>query len=162
MRISKQSNLCCRDTRFGHSVGTILSVKNENYSGYGEDFTKVLVKNYLGIIVHQRLTVPRRMESRKERYTETTEGTSAGLLQSVLDENGGFILWNAIFMCDMSKTSRQKEQHFYERRFGETFEAPVLPFGAMVVFSSDFLQKTSQGSTNLARRFYQEYSSEMY
>ena len=55
--------------------------------------------------------------------------TCAGLLQSVLDDNGGLILWTAIFICDMSKTSWRMEK-LYERRFGETFEGPVLPLGA--------------------------------
>ena len=40
------------------------------------------------------------------------EGTSAVLLQPGLDDNGGLILWNAIAICAMSKTSRQTGEHF--------------------------------------------------
>ena len=73
-------------------------MKNENFSGYGEDFTKVLVYTDLGIIC---ASTPHRSETNgiaERAVRRTTEGTSAGLLQSVLDENGGLILWNAIFM----------------------------------------------------------------
>ena len=34
----------------------------------------------------------------------------------------------------MSKTSWQKEKTPYERRFGEPFEGPIIPFGAMVEY----------------------------
>ena len=90
-------------------MDTIVSVKNENFSGYGEDFTKVPVNNYLGIIMHQRLTVPRRMVSQKERYAEQQKGSVLNL-QSVLDHNGGLILWNSILICDMSETSWRMEK----------------------------------------------------
>ena len=50
----------------------------------------------------------------------------------------------------------------YESRFGEPFKGPVIPFGAMVLISSDLLQKTGQGSTNLVRKFYLEYSSDIH
>ena len=50
----------------------------------------------------------------------------------------------------------------YERRIGEPFEGPVIPFGPMVENIIRFLHETSQDSTNLARKFYQEYSSDMH
>ena len=90
--------MCCCGTRFGHSVDTILSVKIENFSGYGEDFTKV---------------PPHRSETNgfvERAVRRTTEGTSAELLQPVLDEDGGLILWTAILICDMSKTSWRMEK----------------------------------------------------
>ena len=44
------------------------------------------VKNYHGIIVHQRLTDPRQMVLLNKRYARRNGGTSAVLLQSGLDE----------------------------------------------------------------------------
>ena len=40
--ISKQSPIRDRGTRFSYSVDTILSVQNQNVSGNGKEFTKVL------------------------------------------------------------------------------------------------------------------------
>ena len=44
-----------------------------------------------------------------------------------------------------------------KRRFGEPLKSPVIPFGAMV----RFLHETSQGFTDLAGKFCQEYFSDM-
>ena len=44
------------------------------------------VKNYHGIIVHQRSIDPRQMVLLRVRYAELKKGTSAVLLQSGLDE----------------------------------------------------------------------------
>ena len=44
-------------------------------------------------------------------------------------KTGGLILWNATVLCDMSKTSWK-----IERRFGEAFTLPVIPYGAMVEY----------------------------
>ena len=43
------------------------------------------------------------------------EGTSAVLVQSGLDENGGLILWNAIAICKMFRTSYQTGKHLMKR-----------------------------------------------
>ena len=44
------------------------------------------------------------------------------------------ILWNAISICAMSKTSGQMGKTPYERRFGEPVKGPVIPFGAVVEY----------------------------
>ena len=49
-------------------------------------------------------------------------------------KNGGLILWNTIALFRMSRTSWQVGKKPYERRFGEPFEGPVIPFGAMVEY----------------------------
>ena len=90
-RISKQSQICIRGTRLGNSMDSILSVQNENFSGDGQELTKVsppvgdaeshwfrqfigiwqiLEKTYHGIIVHLHHIDSRRMVLRKERYGE--------------------------------------------------------------------------------------------
>ena len=40
---------------------------------------------------------------------------------------GGQIPWNAIFVCDLSDGETP-----CERRFGEPFEGPIIPFGSLV------------------------------
>ena len=45
----------------------------------------------------------------------------------------GPILWNAIAICEMSKTSWHVGKP-YERRFGEPFDGLAIPFGAMVEY----------------------------
>ena len=55
-------------------------------------------------------------------------------LQSGLDGIGGLILWNATAICAMLKTSWQTGKPPCERRFGEPFDGPVIPFGAMVEY----------------------------
>ena len=48
--------------------------------------------------------------------------------------NGGQILWNAIASCEMYKTSWQTGKLAYERRFGESFKRPIIPFGALMEY----------------------------
>ena len=49
-------------------------------------------------------------------------------------KGGGQTLWNAIAICEMSKTSWRMEKRHNERRFGEPFKGPIIPFGAMVEY----------------------------
>ena len=50
----------------------------------------------------------------------------------------------------------------HERRFGEPFEGPVIPSGAMFEYLPISSRETSEGSTTSARQFYLEYSSDMH
>ena len=49
-------------------------------------------------------------------------------------KSGGLVLWNAIAISEMSKTSWQMVKTLYEIRFGEPFKGPIIPFGAMVEY----------------------------
>ena len=49
-------------------------------------------------------------------------------------KGGGQILWNAIGICEMSKTTWQTGKPPYERRLGKPFKGPVIPFGALVEY----------------------------
>ena len=57
---------------------------------------------------------PRRSETKgiaERAVRRIKEGTSAVLLPSGLDENGGLLLWFAVGLCEMSKTSWEMGQH---------------------------------------------------
>ena len=49
-------------------------------------------------------------------------------------KGGGQTLWNAVAICEMSKTSWQMAKTPFERRIGEPFQGPIIPFGAMVEY----------------------------
>ena len=85
------------------------------------------------------------------------ESASAVLLQSGMDER-----WcsDSVECCCYLRNVKDilaDGSTPYERRFGEPFRYPVIVFGAMVKYHP--ISATDQGSTNLARKFYQAYSS---
>ena len=47
---------------------------------------------------------------------------------------GGQILWNAIPICETSTDLLSDGKTPYERRFGEPFEGPIIPFGSLVEY----------------------------
>ena len=49
-------------------------------------------------------------------------------------KGGGPILWNAIAICETSKTSWEMGKTPCERRFGESFKGPIIPFGALIEY----------------------------
>ena len=50
-------------------------------------------------------------------------------------KNIGLILWNAMAICEVFKTTPGRwEKTPCERRIGEPFKSPVIPFGAMVEY----------------------------
>ena len=86
------------------------------------------------------------------------EGTSAELLQSGLNENWWAdsmecytYLRNVTDLLSDGKTP-------YERRFGQPFKGPIIPFGSLVEYY--LLRRTSQESINLERKSYLDCSSD--
>ena len=85
------------------------------------------------------------------------EGTSAVLLQSGLDEKW----WADSIEC---YTYLRNIQDFlsdgkmpYERRFGQPFKGPIIPFGSLVEYDP-ISAKDSQESINLERKYYLDCS----
>ena len=85
------------------------------------------------------------------------EGTSAVLLQSGLNESWWAdsmecytYLRNVTDLLSDGKTP-------YERRFGQPFKGPIIPFGSLVVYHL-LLRRISQEFTNLERKFYLDCS----
>ena len=72
-------------------------------------------------------------------------------------KNGGRILLNAIAICEMFKTSWEKT----ERRFGEAFKGPIIPFGARVEYHP-IQYEINQDFISLARRSYLGFYSDLH
>ena len=92
-------------------------------------------EEFSGINVHPRLTRSETNVIAERAVHRVKEGTSAVLLQSGLDENW----WADSMECYTYLRNVQdllsEGKTPYERRFGEPFEGPVVPFGAMVYSS---------------------------
>ena len=88
------------------------------------------------------------------------EGTSAALLQSGLDKNGGLIQENDTAICELLKTSWQTGKNLMK---GDSENHLMARSSRFVQWLNTirFLQETSQGSTNLVRKLYLEYFSDM-
>ena len=91
-----------------------------------------LVKNYHGLTVRQRITVLRRMVLVRERCAGLKKGLPLCCCNLAWRRSGGMIPWNVIVVCEMFKTSYQMGNTPCERRFGEAFEGPAIPFGLMM------------------------------
>ena len=117
------------------------------------------MKTYHELIVHERLIDPRRNGIAERALRRIKEGTSAVLLQSGLAKNGGLILWNAIAICEMFKTSWQTGKTLAKGDSENHLKAQLFRLVQWLFIR--FLQDTSQGSTNMVTKFYLEYSSDM-
>ena len=114
------------------------------------------MKISLGIIARLHHKDQKRIGIAERAVRRVKEGTSAVLLQSGLNESW----WADSMECcthlrnvtDLLSDGKTP----YERRFGETFNGPIIPFGSLVEYYH--LRKTSQESINLERKFYLEYS----
>ena len=88
------------------------------------------------------------------------EGTCAVLLQSGLNESWWAdsmecytYLRNVTELLSDGKTP-------YERRFGQPFKGPIIPFGALVEYHPITEERISEESINLERKFYLDCSSD--
>ena len=72
-------------------------------------------------------------------------------------KSGGLILWNAIAICEMSKTSWRMGKHVTNGDLENHLKARSLRL-VQWLNTIQFLRKTSQDSFNLARRCYLEFS----
>ena len=90
------------------------------------------------------------------------EGTSALLLQSGLNESW----WADSMECytylrnvtDLLSDGKTR----YERRFGQPFKGPLIPFGSLVENITLQLRRITQESINLERKSYLDCSSDTF
>ena len=139
--IPKQSPTRSRGTRSRHSMDTVLFVQNENFSGDEShvytDNSLELGKSCEDLSRNHRTSAPHRSETKgtvQRAVRRIKEGTSAFLLQSRLDEKW----WADSMKCYCNLRSIQDlladGKTPYERRFGEPFRGPMIPFGSMVEY----------------------------
>ena len=72
---------------------------------------------------------------------------------------GGQIPWNAIPVCEMSQISHLMGRTPYERRFGQPFKGPIIPFGSLVEYHP-ITAKDQSRSISLERKSYLDCSSD--
>ena len=75
-------------------------------------------------------------------------------------KNGGLILWNAIVICELSKTSWQMGKHLMSGDLRTILKARSVRLAQWLSIIL-FMRKTRQGSTNLVRMFNLVYSLQM-
>ena len=104
-------------------------VYTDNLMGFG--------KACEGLSWNHRTSTPHRSETNgiaERAVRRVKEGTSAVLLQSGLDKRW----WSDSIECYCYLRNVQDlladRKTLYERRFGEPFKGPIIPFGAMVKY----------------------------
>ena len=155
LRISKQSPICSRGAGFRHSMDPDISVQDQkklhkkpketfkiSWSPIGslKSVTLIIPWNSANLLpsllesLHVYATQIRNIWNAERAVRREKKGTSAVLLQSGLNESW----WADSMECDTylryvtellsdGKTS-------YERRFGEFFRGPIIPFGLLVEY----------------------------
>ena len=156
MWISKQSSICCRGAGLGYPMDPVVSVQNKNFSGNGKELAKVLgadeeTKSHLhrqfpriwqilwrpflkSFIVRQHLTDRNKMGLLRGQCSELRKGHLRCCCNQVWMKNGGRIPWYVTAICETYKISCLMGRHLTRGGFGEPFEGPVIPFGAMVEY----------------------------
>ena len=76
-------------------------------------------------------------------------------------KNGGLILWKCYRFLRNVEDLLADGKTPYEGYFGVPFKGPIIFFLVQWLNIMFFLHGTSQGSTNTARKFCQDYSSDM-
>ena len=156
MWISTQSSIRCGGTRLGNSVDTMKPVQNQNFSGNRKELAKVLgadvgqpknhqhgqfpwnlanlVKTFPGIIVRQHLTDRKQMGLLREQCAELRKGLCGAVPIWSGWKMVGVLPWHATVISETYKISCLLGRHPHERRFGQPFKGPIIPFGAVVEY----------------------------
>ena len=112
------------------------------------------------IIEPQHLIDSTQVELLKEQYAEQKKGHLQCCCNLAWSKNGGLIRWNAVAICDVPDLLADSRTP-YERRFGETFEGPIIPFEAMVQYFPISVKDQSR-LHQFRRESCQEFSSDMH
>ena len=167
MRITKQSPVC--GARSCHSMDSIISVLNKDFTGDGKEFNRII-----GAVAQAESCIHRQLDGVREsvwnhrtstlQRSETNdtagravrrvkEGSSAVL--SGLDEK--WLSDSVECYCYLRNVQdlMADGKTLYERRYGEPFKGPIIPFGAMVEYhpisSRDFFKNSSIWQERITR-----------
>ena len=153
MWISKRSSIRCRCSRSCHSMDSILSVQNKDFTRDGKESTKVcravgkaqgpsdsffeFGKACEELSWNRCTSTPHRFETNgiaERAVVRIKEGTTSVLLQPGLGERW----WSDSMECYCYLRNVQdllaERKTPYERRFGEPLKGPAIPSGAMVEY----------------------------
>ena len=156
LRISKQSPICSRGAGSSHPMDPGVSVQNQKFTkkkkktreacksswnpkGILNSFTLTIPWNFgkacEDLSWNHCTSTPHRSETNgiaERAVRRVKEGTSAVLLQSGLNESW----WADSMECytylrNVTDLLSDGKTH-YERRFGQSFKGPIIPFGSLV------------------------------
>ena len=88
-----------------------------------------LVKTYRGIIAHESLTFQKLMGLRREQHAELKKAHLRRCCNQDWTKIGGRIPWTVAAICEVFRDKLSDGKKPYERRVGEPFKEPVVPFG---------------------------------
>ena len=111
---------------------------------------------------HEMTEIPHHTSQRRtvllnELYDELMKEHQQYCCNQVWMKNGGLVPWNVAAFCEMSTTSWETKKTPYDRRFGEPFRGPIIPFGEW----SNIIrhpQEMKQDFISLVRMFYWVFS----
>ena len=155
LRISKQSPVCGRGAGLSHPMDSGISVQDQNFTRNPEKLAKAPLeperkpkdiytdnsmefgKAFEDLSWNHCTSTPHRSETNgiaERAVRRVKEGTSAVLLQSGLDGSW----WADSMECytylrnvaDLPSDGKTP----YERRFGQPFKGPIIPFGSLVEY----------------------------
>ena len=108
------------------------------------------MKSYHEIVEPEHLIDPRRMVLLRQRYAEKKMGRLLYCCNRAWMRNGGLILWNAMDICEMFKTSWQLDETTIERGNPLNSEIPewLQEFGEILVDDEIPVQAGSHASSS--------------
>ena len=148
--ISKQSPIRCRGTRFGNSMDSIISVQNQNFTRNRKEFAKVLgadaeTKSHLNwqflrkwqslwsLILESLYVDTSPFRNKWDCWKSGTQDEVQYCCNQAWKKwwagsmEGHCYLWNIPDLLSCGRTPNQ-------RRFGEPFKGPIIPFGSLVEY----------------------------
>ena len=131
--ISEQSQVRCRGTRSCHSMDLVLFLQNKNFSGDGKakshvrwHFTRIwhiLWRIIVESSYFNTSSIRDEGDCWKEQYAEERKERLLCCCHPAWMENGGRIPWNAIAICEVSKTSWQMGKPFMRHGWENQFSS---------------------------------------
>ena len=178
--ISKQSQIRCRGTRSSHSMNKnfirvkqkLLRRRKGVYESNLEPSEKPEVfytdnrlefgKSCEDSSWNHCASTPHRSETHgvAERAVRRMKGRLQYCCNPAWRKNGGLVLWSAVAICEMSKTSWQMGKHLMNgdlENLSKDQSFRLAPWLNIILS----LRKTSQGSINLVRKFCLKCSSDI-
>ena len=173
--MTEQSQIRCRGPRSCHSVDSVLSVQNKIFTRDGKKLIKILGtvasiesctnrqldgiwKTCEDLSWNHRTSTPHRSETNgiaERAVRRVKEGRQQYCYNQDQMKGGGQTLWNAIAICEMSKTSWQmRKRHTKDDLENHSEDRSYLLVQWLNIIR--YRHEINQDFTNLARKYYEE------